>query len=196
MGGRKLRAIQTAPVIRVKTQIPRGPRRYKFSLPGKQQTGPGDPPPGFLGPTVSKSEWWLYWAMFPALQINVDARRSGPPYVGWPPDFSYQQPFMQGRAAPGGAIADFVIWRTRTGRPVLIRLVTEYWHLYTDANKQVADMLQRQRLEDQAQVIDVYDYTFTHDPSGAAAIQVVKAAVGLIEMPDPLRAGTARRNAR
>jgi hypothetical protein len=51
-------------------------------------------------------------------------------------------------------------------------------------------------LMDSISVVDIYDYTFSGDPTGAAVMQVVKNALGLIEIPDPLRSGTVRRNPR
>lgn len=191
-----MRQIKTPPTLRTFSQFPRGRQEYKYTLDLDVRGGPGEPPPGFLVATNSLTEWYVYWACFKALSIPSDPRTSGPPFMGVPGFFTYQTPMQGGRTLPGGSVPDFVIERTATGVPVIMRVVTEYWHIYTSVAKQVSDMLQKQRLEDEVDVIDIYDYTFMHDRTGQAAVQVVKGAAGLIEMPDPFRAGTARRNAR
>jgi hypothetical protein len=191
-----VRQIKAPPTLRTFSQFPRGPQRYKYSVDEDVRGGPGEPPLGFLVATNSVTEWMVYWGMFPALNIGMDARKSGPPFIGVPGFFTYQTPMLGGRSLPGGAVPDFVIERTRTGIPVIIRVVTEFWHIFTTNAKQTADMLQKQRIDDEADVVDVYDYTFTGDPTGQAVIQVIKSAAGLIELPDPMRSGVARRNAR
>lgn len=193
-----MRPLQRPPTIRTFSQIPRGDRRYQFSNLKKSQIqgGPGPAPPGFGGPTVSYTEWMIYWALWKIMGGVGDVRRSGPPFIGSPPDWTYQQPFIGGRAEPGGAVVDFIVWRTQTGRPVGFRIQTEYWHLFTSFNKQQGDFLQRQRLMDEIDIIDIYDYRFTGDATGAATIVEVKRALGLIEIPDPISGATARRNSR
>ena len=193
---RTLRTIKSVPTHRVFTQLGRGSRTYQYNHEGEIRGGPGDPPPDFLVATNSITEWYVYWGMFKALEIPFDPRKSGPPFMGWMPDFAYQLPMQGGRTLPGGAVPDFVVYRTWTGVPVIIRVVTEFFHIFTSNAKQVSDAFQKQRLEDEVDVIDVYDSDFTHDPTGQAVIQVLKRAVGLIERGDPLRAGTAMRNRR
>ena len=191
-----MRQLRAPAPLRTFSQFPRGPQLYKYAVDEEQQGGPGEPPPNFLVATNSVTEWMVYWAMGPALNIGIEMRNTGPPFMGVPGFFSYQTPLLGGRSLPGGAVPDFTIERTRTGIPVIIRVVTEFWHIFTSNAKQVSDTLQKQRIEDEVDVVDIYDYTFTHDPTGQAIIQVVKAAAGLIELPDPMRAGVARRNER
>ncbi len=193
---RTLAQMKSVPTFRVPTQISEGPRRYGYGKDGDVANGPGEPPPGFLQATNSVYEWYIYWAMNPALSIGLDMRLTGPPYTGVPSFFSYQVPMQGGRASALGAVPDFVIERTRSGQPVILRLVSEYFHVFTSNAKQISDAFQKQRLSGEVAVIDIYDFTFTGDPTGAAAVQVVKSAAGLIEMPDMLRSGTARRNKR
>ncbi len=191
-----MRSIQAPKPLRTFSALPRGERKYKYTVAGDVQTGPGEAPPGFLVATNSVTEWYVYWACFPALQIPMQAEDSGPPFEGVPGFFSYQTPMQGGRSLPGGAVPDFVIERTRTGIPVIVRVVTEYWHLFTSNDKQIRDELQRQRLDDEVDIVDVFDYEFMHDPTGAATVVAVKRAAGLIQSPDPLYSATARRNAR
>ncbi len=188
--------LRSLPTIRVKTQIPRGPRVYQFSAGGEIQGGYGEPPPGFMLATTSLTEWIVYWAIWKALNLPGDPRDSGPPYKGQPPEFSYQDPFMGGRSLPGGAVVDFIVWRVPTGRPVLIRLVTEYWHIFTTNAKQQADAWQSQRLMAQSDVIDLYDTDILGDETGQKAVIWVKNALRLIQRPDVIRSGTARRGPR
>lgn len=191
---RTLSSIKRPPTIRVFTQLSTGKRAYRYGKEPIVTSGPGNPPAGFIVPTVSKTEWMVYWALAKIFK-NPENPWQGP-WIGGVPDWTYQQPFMRGRAQPLGAIVDFVIWRTPTGRPVGIRVQTERWHIFTSNEKQVSDAFQRARLQEEIDVVDVFDYTFTSDLTGQTVIQVMKAAIGLIEIPDPLRNATARRNAR
>jgi len=188
------KGFQRPPTIRVPTMLGYGSREFRYGKAPKTGNGPGDPPMGFLGPTVSTTEWWFYWALAHIFgnPVNPDL----PPFTGGEPDWTYQQPYMHGRASPLGAVVDFIVWRTPTGRPVGIRIQTEYWHLFTSAEKQVSDYFQRERLNDELDVVDVYDYTYTSDPTGQTVIRVAKQAIGLIELEDPLRSATAMRNSR
>ena len=193
-----MRQLKRPPTLRTFSQLPRGPRLYQYSVLEKTDVhgGPGAAPPGFGGPTVSYTEWIVYWALWKVMGNSGDVRKSGPPFIGSPPDWTYQQPFIGGRAEPGGAVVDFIVWRTQTGRPLGIRIQTEYFHLFTSHAKQVSDMLQRQKLMDQIDVVEIYDYQITADPTGQAAIIAVKQALGILELPDPLAGATARRNSR
>jgi hypothetical protein len=193
-----MRPLKRPPTLRTFTQIPLGKREFQYANLQKSDVkgGPGPAPPGFGGPTVSYTEWMVYWALWKVMASAGDVRKSGPPFIGFPPDWTYQQPFIGGRAEPGGAIVDFIVWRTQTGRPTGFRVQTEYYHLFTSYDKQVSDLLQKQKLADQIDVVDLYDYLFTGDATGQLVIQTVKSALGLIETPDPLRGATAQRNPR
>ena len=193
-----MRQLKRPQSIRTFSRLPRGPRLYQYSMLEKSDVhgGPGPMPAGYGGPTVSYTEWIIYWALWHILTVEGDPRTSGPPFIGAPPDWTYQQPFIGGRAEPGGAVVDFIVWRTQTGRPLGLRIQTEHWHLFTSYDKQVGDLMQKQKLSDQIDVVDIYDYLITGDPTGQDAIVVVKNALGLIELPDPLRGATARRNPR
>lgn len=191
-----MRQIKSVGTLRTFSALPRGERKYKYTVDEEVKGGPGLPPAGFLEATNSITEWIVYWACFKALQIPLDPRQTGPPFEGVATYFTYQTPMLGGRSLPGGAVPDFVILRTGTGIPVIIRVTTEYFHLFTTNAKQVKDELQKQRLDDEVDVVDIFDYEFTNDDTGASAVVAVKNAAGLIERPDPLAAGTARRNVR
>lgn len=174
--------------------LPTGPRMYK-PLPmdeGGYVGGPGLPPPGFLGPFNSITEWFIYWALAKIFGEPQEYRK--PPFEGGWPDWTYQKAFNGGRDMPGGSVIDFVVYNPGPARnAVALRIVTEYWHIFTTAEKQTSDTEQRFFLEDNFILMDIYDQDFINDSTGQAAIQVVKSAIGLIEKPNPMLLGTALR---
>jgi len=115
------------------------------------------------------------------------------PYLGDSVNFLYQSDAMGGRSI-GGAVVDYVILRPPTGRVLGIRLQTERWHLEANILKRTSDELQRAQLESQMDVVDIYEYAFIGDKSGAAVMKAVKHALGLIEVPNPIAAGVVQRN--
>lgn len=180
------------PTLRRPTAKPTGPKKLRLTGPADVMGGPGEPPPGFLNTINSKSEWFIYWALAKIFGNPPDASRG--PFIGGPPDWSYQAAYDGGSRNAGGSVVDFIVY---TGRvPVGIRLVTEYYHLFTNRRKQVQDEMQKLALEGAVDVVDVYDYDFLNDPSGEAAVRVVKLAIGQMERPNPLMTGVALRGSR
>lgn len=190
---RSIRQVQRPPTLRVFTELGLGSRTYKYNKQPLVTSGFGDPPPGFIIVSTSLSEWMVYWALSKIYGLPVDPRQG--PFIGAPGIWGYQVPAMGGRAV-GGAVVDFTVQDTRSGIPIGIRIQTELWHLFTANRKQASDLLQRQRLMEDMTIVDVYDYQYTGDKTGQQVIQVMKAAIGAIEIPDPLRGATARRNPR
>lgn len=179
------------PTLRRPPAMPRGPRL--FTVAPQIIAGPGQPPPGFIMPTNSNTEWPPYWGLCKIFQNPIDPRQ-GPPFMGGWPDWTYQKAVDGGRKEPGGAVLDFVVYKTGPrGRPCGIRIVTDYFHLYTSAEKQEIDEIQKEKVSQYADVVDVYDFTYMDDPTGQAIIKQLKAALGLIEYENVLEAGTARR---
>lgn len=170
---------------------PRGPEEFRWMASPEIAGGPGDPPDGFVGATNSRSEWWVYWALFRILARDADPRM--PPFVGTPdPDgFMYQQPYETGRAYAGGSVIDFVV-HPRTD-PLLIRLQTEYWHVFAPAKKQALDELQKARLGKYGRVADIFEQWFIQDKTGAACIEVCQRAIRGDDMLSPLQSGQASR---
>lgn len=152
--------------------------------------GPGEPPPGFVTPRTSKTEWFVYWGLAKIFQNPVDPRHS--PFLGGWPDWTYQAALDD-----AGAVVDFVVNNPgKSEQSVALRVVTEYWHLYTSNQKQFTDEIQKQALSDYFTVVDVYDQDFINDPSGAATIVTLKNVLGMIERPNPLWLGTTIRGSR
>lgn len=180
------------PRLRKPTAVPTGPRLTKpVSL--KEQPivqGPGEPPPAFLTPRTSKTEWYVYWGLSKIFTNPVDPRQA--PYLGGWPDWSYQSAMEN-----AGAVVDFVVNNPgKSQNSIALRIVTEYWHLYTSAQKQATDALQKDTLSNQFTVVDLYDFDFINDPSGQAVIVALKDVLGLIERPNPIWLGTSLRGSR
>src|SRR5690606_4450166 len=191
----KVRAAARRPVrpprLRSFPVIPRGPRLYKLD-PEQATSGPGDPPPGFVTATTSAAVWFVYWAISKVLKSPKDPRQG--PFNGWPGLWDFQHPMMGGRAARGGAVADFVIMPGNVvDGEILIRLQTSRWHLFTDSSKQATDQILRTRMARLGRVVDIYEQDVILDKSGQAALLEVKNALWGGKPSNPLSAGTAKR---
>ena len=167
-----------APVVRAL-----GPEFAGGRRPATVVFGPGEAPPGFVGPTTSRSEWVCYWALAKIENDPVDPRT--PPFFGGR-NWSYQRAVLgDWLRAPGSAILDFLYYTNR-GR-IGIRIQTRYFHVAQPPQQKAFDRLQRARLEQNGiRVSDVYEDDFIDDPSGRAAILVLKEAIGLRERLDPI----------
>lgn len=174
------------PRPRSPTRLPRGPKLYQGAR--TIVAGPGEPPSDFVRPTTSKTEWMVYWALAEIYKNPVDPRRG--PFIGGPPDWAYQE----GTGGDGTrSKPDFVIYRKKR---LILRVQTEYRHLFTDIQKQTYDRLQKIFQSNYNDVVDLYDVDFVNDKTGQAVIIVVKNALGLIQRPDPIVAGNALRGSR
>lgn len=167
---------------------PAGRRFLKLlTKPLQVGIGPGEPPEGFVGVWTSKTEWYVYWALCRLTEPNKNPRL--PPFVGGT-RFVYQKSEKGGRK-PGGSVTDFVV-NTPLGY-VGIRVETERWHIWTTSDKIMSDTYIRQHIASTERTIRVYDQHFMGDPTGQEVIRVVGLALKLIELPDPIRFGTAER---
>lgn len=138
--------------------------------------GPGEPPPGFVGGTTSRSEWWVYWALTKLL---------GPEGEAW----TYQQSYQGGRHIPGGSVVDFVVYMPL--QTILIRLQTYRFHFALGNAKQSRDIEQKFALSDEQDsiVVDIYEQDFIGDESGRAVLMIVNEAINGIERSNPLATG-------
>lgn len=181
------------PKIRTLPRLPKGPRLYKRVERASYESGPGEPPPGFINGQNSTMEWVAYWALSRIFQNPKDPRV--PPFAGGPPEWIYQSPEMGPYLRSlNSAVVDFVI--DYRAKRVAIRLQTERFHILTDARQQARDRLQRTLLEGRGEVIDVYDFELlgSNDfETGQKSVIAMKRAIGMIERVDPILAGTARR---
>lgn len=185
------------PQLRRPPAIPTGPRMYR-PIPLDEQPIANEwhnPPPGFLTASNSITEWMVYKGLSIIFQNPVDPRQ-GPFYGGWP-DWAYQTAVDGGRQGPGGSVVDFVIYNPgKSSNTIALRIVTEYWHLYAPNAKQASDEMQREALESEYTVIDLYDFDFINDLTGQATILTLKNVLGFTERPNPLYVGTTIRGSR
>lgn len=160
---------------------PRRTRSYGPAVLGlqrlpPQESGPGDPPPDFIGGTNSLSEWMFYWACLKVL---------GPEGDRW----DYQSSQLGGRQQQGGAVVDFVI-KQNVGRRVGVRIQTYRFHFNVDAFKQAGDVAQLLALSSpDFIVIDVFEDQFIHDPTGQSAINLVVEVINERQRMNPLGTG-------
>lgn len=151
------------------------------------------PPPGFRNGNNSNYEWMIFKAL--AIVLGQPEHPERPPFIGFPGLWAYQKAFDSGRHEPGGAVIDFVVYggSGENNADIGLRIQTEFFHIFTDSQKHTYDLLQKWRISQFMQVVDIFDQDFAFDPTGAAAVKCVKAAVAGLTMPDPLSTGTAMR---
>lgn len=180
------------PKLKTITAIPRGPREFTHKVIRK--TGPGEIPDGFLGNRNSAVEWPPYWALAKIFNNPVNPR-IGPFDGGWP-EWTYQKTSPLGTGIEG-SIIDFVVWEPGViGKPVAFRIQTEHYHLFVSSQKHAYDTIQRERLLDSMDVVEIYDQDFLWDETGQAIIVLMKQGIGLLENQNPVVAGTAIRASR
>lgn len=181
------------------TIFPTGPKLYDLGTkPQHIGQGPGEPPPNFLTAHNSKDEWDFYWAMAKVKGTPKDPRV--PPFVGGD-DWQYQVPESPtslglgvGRVA-GGSVSDFVSLGA-TGIPLIIRVQTERFHIFTNSATQMKDLFIREHLRGVEKVIDVYSSDWLGDETGDAVCRIAALAIKGIELPSPIRYRTAIRTRR
>ena len=169
-GKQSLRGFKALPRMRTPPAIPRGPNRYR---PPKDKGYVSDfsvPPPGFLNGQTSQPEWMLYLAFSKILGYPANPRE--PPFIGFPGLWGYQV----GGSSLGQSKIDFVVYPNRRSRNLRMafRLQSEYFHNYVDAEKHAYDIMQMWRLSEYNVVVDLYDFEFADDPTGQAAITLIK----------------------
>lgn len=171
--------------------FPRGPKHLKLGVrPARIGIGPGEPPLGFVNPKMhnSRSEWLVYWAIAKHKNDPPDPRK--PPFTGSRKGEWFYQVQDQGGRVPAGSVSDFQV-KTPRGW-IIIRQDTERWHVFASATQQMKDLFLKTHLKT-GKVVTVFDQDFIHDDTGAAVMKVVALALKGIEMPNPIRTGTAIR---
>jgi hypothetical protein len=181
------------PGLRHHTRLPQGPRQYNQ---GKiKHEFPGEPPAAFLSGELhgSRSEWPLYAGLWKALGCKPDDAMREVPFVGDPEGkFIYQSWQLGGRSVSGGAVADFEIPGGRRGPSLLIRIQSYRFHLSAGPDIMSYDDIQRENLLGEANVIDAYEQDFIR-LTGQELVIYVKRLLGMIQNPDPIRAGQVKR---
>lgn len=166
--------------------LPKGPRWFQELQRGQVVGGPGDPPPGFVTNTTSKSEWWFYFGMAKATGDPEDPRK--PPYFGGR-NWDYQRIYDNlGAGSLATASVDFIYYAPY--EIIGIRIQTFQYHIGTTPEQKGYDYLQLQRLGKRMRVVDVIEQRFINDPTGQAAVIAAKESLGFIRTLNPLDAGT------
>lgn len=164
---------------KIRYMVQYGPEELQLVRGPDYQSGPGEPPLGFVGGTTSKTEWYVYWALEKLL---------GPEGVTW----TFQEAFAGGRHIPGGAVLDFVVYTPKYR--ILIRVQTWRFHLGGGGEKIALDLEQKINLftpYGEELVIDIYEQYFLWDKTGKAVLDVVQDAINGIEWPSPISTGLA-----
>jgi len=180
------------PTLRRPPTLPTGPRLFRTMKNAGLITRTDIPPAGFVGGNNSRSEWLIYHALAKVLGAPDDPRL--PPFIGAPGSWSYQSAFEGGRRQRGGAVIDFIVHAgPRSRDDVALRVVTEYFHIFTDAFQQAVDRMQAERISSSMRMVDLYDADFAADESGQAACVLVRRALQGLTFQSPLLSGAAER---
>jgi hypothetical protein len=174
------------PSVAKRAARPRGPAIYRLGEdPGRGSKLFMEPPLAFDSPTTSNAEWLIYCAMWLVTRSPGDPRK--PPYIGYPPNFTYQQSIDGGRMFLGGQVVDF-IYKERIG----VNTQTGYWHMQQGSDIYYQEIAERARTAGLEAVIHLYDIHYIEDSTGKAACAVTALALKKIQLPDPWRTGTFR----
>lgn len=168
--------------------LPTGPKWLRLRADPERKGGPGEPPPGFVRGSTSKSEWICYWALAKVLGTPRDPRVPNEQglFLGGD-NWRYQKPFGDGR---GSAVIDFLVF-LEDGN-IALRIQTFAYHFKTDARKQASDQAQFVHLGRFFRVVDLNEDALIRDETGQGAILAVRAALtGGIDL-NPLNAGTVQ----
>lgn len=165
-----------------------GPRNLRLqSAPRQVAGGPGAPPVGFNTAHNSDVEWIVYWALAKHYGDPREPRR--PPFTGGR-EWDYQVDDSGGRVA-AGSVTDFVCHMGLA--TYALRVETERYHIFTSAEKIMSDLFIKTHVVAVDRVISLYDQHFIGDTTGRSALRVVGLALKGIELPNPIRFGTATR---
>jgi hypothetical protein len=178
------------PKVRSFTVFAVGPRLLGLERQPHRFGGPGPPPPGFVGPTTSLSEWIVYWAIARALNDPTPEHVRNPPFFGGR-DWAYQSGVEGGRRIRGGSVVDYIVYLP--GEQVGIRLQTWRFHEAAGPKKQAYDVVQAEQLSRFMVVKDLYEQDIgLNDPSGATAVRAVVDLLGGRFRMSPINTHRAR----
>jgi hypothetical protein len=179
------------PKLKRPTVFSTGPRLYRLSEEPVRIGPPGDPPPGFVTPKTAATEWPPYWGLAQITGYPKPEYVRNFPFNGGPPVWEYQG--FADAGAEKQTNVDFIVWGMGGATPVAIRILTEFFHNFAGIDTQVYDITQRDRLQNGFEVVDIFDYEFMRDSTGAAIIVLLKRAMGLIQGSGSARTGLVQR---
>lgn len=186
------------PANRKKAPVrPTGPRSLQLGKrPTKAETSIWTvPPAGFLTAHNSVDEWMVYLAI--SMHLKDPANPFQAPFNGgtiW----RYQKaeaPTTNENAigrVPGGSVSDFAIQHP-DGRFLILRLQTEFFHVYVGPVEQEKDRTIETNLRGVTDVIDIYSQDFIHDNTGDTIMRITALALQGIEWHSPTGARSAQR---
>lgn len=191
-GGNK-RGSSSVGTLRTPARLPRGPKAYREPKDKGYVGGAGLPPPGFLNGNNSGYEWQIYKAIADVTGYPENPRM--PPFIGFPGIWAYQKAFDSGRHDPGGAVIDFYVYggAGKNADSIAFRVQTEFFHIYTTAEKQWYDAVQFERLAQFMYVVDLFDQDFAADITNQAAVKLIRQALNGEVEPNPITNGTTQR---
>lgn len=180
---------RSLPNLRTPTIIPQGPRLYKTPRDKGYISEFMNPAPGFLTGQTSSYEWMVYLGFSKIFGLPTNPYL--PPFEGSPPTWGFQV----GDSQLGSSKRDFVVYPNRrtNGIQYTFRIQTEYFHNFTDSDKQAYDIMQAVNLSDYSTVVDIYDYEFADDPTGQAICILLKRAMNGELWSPPATTGFALR---
>jgi hypothetical protein len=179
------------PTLKRPTVISTGPKLYRSTEEPQRYGPPGEPPLGFVTPKTSATEWPPYWGLAHIFGYPKPEHVRSFPFNGGPPYWEYQG-FVEASSDKQTNV-DFIIWGIGNASPIAIRIQTEFFHNFASNDTQFYDIVQRDRLQNGFEVVDLYDYEYMRDETGRAVIVLLKQAMGLIETPNPIRSGAVQR---
>lgn len=189
---RDRRDVVRPPSMRSPPALPRGPRLYRVPRNLGYKGPVAEPPPGFIGGQNSRYEWMVYHALSKVFGYPTDPRL--PPFIGQPGVWTYQKAWDEGRREIGGSVIDFVVYSgSKSDFDIAFRVQTEFFHLYTDIENQVHDLMQMERLSAFMRVVDLYDQDFAWDETNAATVALIKDALAGRTFANPINGGTTER---
>lgn len=179
--------------LRTPARLPRGPRAFQEPKDKGYIGGAGNPPPGFINGNNSSYEWQIYHALAKVIGFPENPRMG--PFIGFPGLWAYQKAWDSGRHDPGGSVIDFYVYSGARGNEndIAFRVQTEYFHIYTSAEKQWFDAIQFERLNMFMRVVDLFDQDFAWDMTNQAACKLIRAALNGQTEPNPITNGISQR---
>ena len=184
----ELRPVRPAPPF---ASIPQGPELYQQRKHNNSDF-PGEPPETFLDPTLhgSRSEWPIYAALWKYFDEQPGDGYTKPPYLGGPSGiWIYQSWQLGGRSTTGGAVADFEILSGRQGQSMILRVQSDRFHLTAGPAIVSSDDLQRQRLEGDHRIVDIYEADYLH-LRGANLVRYVADVLAGRQIINPVATGS------
>lgn len=175
------------PAQRTFARVPTGSRL--FNRKPVRVSGPGAPPVGFVGAKNSASEWFIYWALAKIFGVPRDPRL--PPFSGAEDDTWRYQSYQRAATLSGRTNIDFTV--NYRGERVGIRIESERYHIFVNPIQAAYDREAIYMTSARNRIVNLYEQDFIGDPTGAAAIVLVKEALRGEQRPDPRSAGSARR---